>query len=390
MHARHMLPRCNCSSPLVSVGRHQHSAAMFKKRRTREEARLQAQLADLRTSITADVLGQVRDMLSLRPIAPNGQPNLSELSMAIHNIPAAHLSLKFFGYELARSLAADLPVRETRERHVGLATKLSTQADMATDWVEHWCGKLQVPRVMHRKIWELAYVLQAFAENGHLAPGARGLGFGCGQEPIASYLASRGVAVTVTDLDADRAQAEGWADTGQHAASLEKAFHPHLVDRETFDRLVSHRVADMNAIPTELRGYDFCWSVCALEHLGSIAEGMRFIEASLETLRRGGVAVHTTEFNVNPDGPTIDNWPTVLFQRRHFEELAERLRAAGHDVAPSNWDLGDGPMDRFIDLPPWGHDLPAAYAKWHGEGAHLKLGLDGFVSTCVGIVVRKG
>jgi SAM-dependent methyltransferase len=362
---------------------------MFKKRRTREEARLQAQLADLRTSITADLLGQMRDMLSLQPVSPTGQPKLSELAMAVHDLPAAHLSLKFFGYELARSLAAGLPVRETAERHVGLASKLSTQADMATDWVEHWCRELQVARIFHRKLWELAYVLQAFAENGHLVAGARGLGFGCGEEPIASYLASRGVAVTVTDLDADRAQAAGWADTGQHAASLEKAFHPHLVERESFDHLVTHRIADMNAIPTELRGYDFCWSVCALEHLGSIAQGMRFIEASLETLRPGGVAVHTTEFNINSDGATIDNWPTVLFQRRHFEELAVRLRAAGHDVAPFDWDLGDGPMDRFIDLPPWGHDLPAEFAKWHGEGAHLKLGLDGFVSTCVGIVIRK-
>lgn len=84
------------------------------------------------------------------------------------------------------------------------------------------------------------------------------------------------------------------------------------------------------------------------------------------------------ELNIDPQGPTIDNWPTVLFQRRHLLELAERLRAKGHHVAELNFDIGDKPLDRFIDLPPWGHDLPPEFAAWHGVGAHLKVGTDGF------------
>ena len=172
-----------------------------------------------------------------------------------------------------------------------------------------------MPLILHRKLWELAYLLQALHENGLIAEGRRGLVFGAGEEPIPSYLAARGVAVTVTDLARDAAMASGWATTGQHVASLDQAFQAHLVDRATFDRLVDFRVADMNAIPADLTGYDFCWSICALEHLGSIEKGLAFIENALATLKPGGVAVHTTEFNVDPRGPTNDHWPTVLFKR---------------------------------------------------------------------------
>ena len=344
----------------------------------------------LRTSIRDEVLEQVRTLISLQPVNEASQPNLSALSVALKNIDMANLNIKFFGYDLARRLAADLPVRQdTSARHVGLQSKASTQVDMEGDWVAHWCGQLLTPVVFHRKMWELSYVLQAIYENGHMREGARGLGFGCGQEPIPSYLASKGVRVTVTDLASDEARAAGWAASHQHATSLDQAFQSHMLSREAFDRLVDLRFVDMTAIPDDLTDYDFCWSVCALEHLGSIAKGLDCVENSLATVRPGGLSVHTTEFNISPGDATIDNWPTVLFQRRHFSALAERLRSLGHHVAELNFDIGDRPLDRFIDLPPWGHDLPAEYGHWHGHGAHLKLGIDGFPSTCFGLLVRK-
>jgi hypothetical protein len=157
----------------------------------------------------------------------------------------------------------------------------------------------------------------------------------------------------------------------------------------TFDRHVVLEYVDMNDIPDTLTGYDFCWSICALEHLGSIAQGLDFIENSLSTLRPGGLAVHTTEFNIRPDGPTIDNWPTVAFQRRHMEKIRQRLEAAGHRVAPFDFTLGDGPLDKFVDLPPWSHDLPPEMNEWLGEPSHLKLGFDGIVATCIGIIITK-
>ena len=318
------------------------------------------------------------------------QPNLNDLNQILATVSPLALNIKQMGYELARQLAAALPPpAETGPSAFVPPCKLSTQADIESDWVAHWCRALAIPVVFHRKIWELAYLLQALHAGGVMREGARGLGFGCGQEPIPSLLAARGVDITVTDLPPDEAAGRGWIETGQHAAHLDAAFHPHLVDRAAFDRHVSLRYVDMNAVPDDLAGFDFCWSVCALEHLGSIEQGLAFIERSVDTLRPGGIAVHTTEFNIRADGPTIDNWPTVLFQRHHLEELAARLAARGHEVAPFDFDLGAKPLDRFIDLPPFPHNLPAEFQTWLGSPMHLKVAVDGFVSTCVGLTIHR-
>lgn len=322
----------------------------------------------------------------------DSQPNLNPLLHKIKSIDALALSVKYFGYELARALAEALPKGVAQPpRHVGLKSKPSTQADIESDWVATWCSALKIPVVFHRKIWELCYVLQALHENGCLAPGSKGIGFGCGQEPMPSYFASRQMQVLVTDINPNDAGSKGWVSSAQHTTEVEKAFKPYLVDRENFIKNCSHRYVDMNNIPADLVGFDFCWSICALEHLGSIDNGLRFIENSLAALKPGGTAVHTTEFNFLNNEETIDNWPTVLFQRRHFEGIALKLTEAGHKVAVLDFDVGSKPLDRFIDTPPWAHDQTDDVSKaWGKNSAHIKLSIDGFVSTCFGIIIQKG
>ena len=281
-----------------------------------------------------------------------GQPNINPVTLATWGIDSLSLNVKAMGYSLARSLAAALPPAvSSGARRVGLESKLSTQADVESDWFAHWCSELKIPFLYHRKLWELAYALQALFDHGMLDPGRRGLGFGSGTEPFASYFASRGVDVLITDLPQNDARAKAWSATNQHA-SIEKAYHGHLTSRQAFDRHVSYRDVDMNVIPDDLRNFDFCWSLCAFEHLGTIRRGLDFVENALDVLRPGGVAVHTTEFNVNPLGPTTDNWATVLFQQQHIVKLAAALEAKGHKVARLNFDKGDRPLDYFIDVPP--------------------------------------
>jgi SAM-dependent methyltransferase len=326
----------------------------------------------------------------LAPLNPRSQPNLNELRAIANTITPLCLNIKQSGYALARRLAAALPCPEATEPcHVGLRSSLSTQAAIESDWVAHWCRELGIARVYHRKIWELCFALQAMHEAGVLREDARGLGFGCGTEALASYLAAQGVSVMVTDLAPELSASSGWMRTGQHATAAEQAFWPHLVDRATFDRLVRMRHVDMNEIPEDLTDFDFCWSICALEHLGSIELGLKFVENSLRTLKPGGLAVHTTEYNIRHDGPTIDNWPTVALQRRHLQDLARGLERAGHAVAPFDFDLGDGPLDGFVDLPPHVHELPDELARWLGAPAHLKVAFEGLVVTCAGLIVRK-
>jgi len=333
---------------------------------------------------------QLDELLKL--LGPNSQPNLTALTLRLRDLHNLALTVKFFGYELARELAEKLPPPQGQAPFaVGLQSKASTQADLESDWAAYWLAQLKVPRIFHRKLWEFAFVLQALWERDMIGLGRRGLGFGCGHEPIPSYLASRDVALTVTDIEPEQARSKGWINSDQHSTTIDSLYVPHLVDRETFERRVALRYVDMNAIPRELKEYDFCWSICALEHLGSIANGLSFIRNSLSTLRVGGVAIHTTEFNFLDDNQTIDNWPTVLFQRRHFTSLAAELRLEGHDVAELDFRVGDKPLDKFIDVPPFAHDLPQPIAsEWGRSAAHLKISIDGFASTCFGLIITKG
>ena len=97
-------------------------------------------------------------------------------------------------------------------------------------------------------------------------------------------------------------------------------------------RHVRYRAVDMNAIPDDLRDFDFTWSSCALEHLGSLDAGAAFVLRQMACLRPGGTAVHTTEYVVSSDTDTVEKGGTVLYRRRDIEALAEQLRAAGHEI----------------------------------------------------------
>ena len=301
------------------------------------------------------------------------------------------LNIKALGYQLARELGPRLTVVEPsgEPRPHGLGSKATTQADVESGWFAHWCRQLRIAPIYHRKLWEYAFVLQVLHEHDRLRPGLSGLGFGCGEEPIPSYLASRGVAVTVTDLGPEQSAGRGWVETGQHTTSIEKAWKPELVDRQRFDSLVRLVHVDMNRIPSALDGqHDFCWSICAMEHLGSIELGLRFVDESLRALRPGGIAIHTTEFNFLSELETVGEGPTVLFLRRHFEEIAHRLERSGHRVGRLDFDVGDGAIDRYIDVPPYAWDSYPCVSFATGQ-VHLKLALDGFPSTCFGIWVEK-
>ena len=304
--------------------------------------------------------------------------------------------VKVLATELARrryaeGLAGSGAAPPTGPTLIGLTSRVCRQADIEHAWLRHWCGRLAMAPLYHRKVWEDAFVLQALWEEDMLVPGRRGLGFAVGREALPAFLAGEGVSVVATDLDAGDARAREWMQGGQHAEGRDPLFQPHLVAPEAFAALVSHRAADMSAIPADLLrgGFDFIWSVCALEHLGTLEAGLDFVVAAMRCLRPGGVAVHTTEFNLDSAGGTIGRGPTVLFQRRHLERLAARLAAAGHALLPID-DAAEAAelFDRFVDLPPFPHEA-SALGPLHAA-PHLRLALEGYPVTSVGIVARAG
>ncbi len=241
----------------------------------------------------------------------------------------------------------------------------------------------------HRKLWEYGFILQMLWEAEMLRPGRQGLGFAVGTEILPAFLAAHGVEVLATDLPAGDARAMDWHSHQQHASSPEALFRPELVDRAAFDEHCLFQPLDMNAIPPALNGrFDFCWSACAMEHLGSVEHGLAFLEASLRCLKPGGIAVHTTELNLDSLNGGIDNWPTVLFGKAHFAQAAARLAAAGHQLLPICWETGSDILDLYVDVPPFPHQhgllLP------YPEVPHLRLAVDGFPATSIGIVIRAG
>jgi SAM-dependent methyltransferase len=304
-------------------------------------------------------------------------------------------NLKVLASEVARQryaagLAGHAAPLPALPRRLPVGSRICRQADIENDWLRPWCGRLRMVPMYHRKVWEDCFVLQALWEGGMLASGRRALGFAVGQEWLPAFFAGQGIEVLATDLDPGDTRARAWIDSGQHAPGSDPLFQPHLVAEEEFGRLVRHRAVDMTAIPEELKrgGFDFLWSVCSLEHLGTIERGEAFVLEAMRCLRPGGLAVHTTEYNLDPDGPTMERGATVLFQRRHLDRLAERLAAAGHRMLPLTGEEAMGEvLDRYVDLPPFPHD-PSPFGSF--DTPHLRMALEGYAVTSVGIVVRAG
>lgn len=227
----------------------------------------------------------------------------------------------------------------------------------------------------HRKMWEWLFICQTLAERGMLAPGRRGLGFGVGREPLVSLFAGLGCEIVATDLHSGDAEAAGWAASGQYSGGLDGLNEHGLCSAEAFAQRVSFRNVNMTQIPADLYGFDFTWSSCAFEHLGSLAAGASFVMDQMRCLRPGGVGVHTTELNVSSDDRTVEEGGVVLFRRRDLIDLSERLRRQGYRI---ELDLTEGTTaeDRHVDVPPF-------------TEVHLRTAVGEFVTTSVGLIVER-
>jgi hypothetical protein len=256
-------------------------------------------------------------------------------------------------------------------------SQMCTAAQFEEPDYDRWLATMHRPKHHHRKQWEYVWICRVLETMGMLREGARGLGFGCGIEPLPAVFASFGAFVTATDLAVNDRRAARWQETDQHMLSLDALADPAICPPDQFEARVELDAIDMNAIPATRVGYDFCWSSCSLEHLGSIDAGLTFIERSLDTLNPGGVAVHTTELNLTSDTRTIKHGGTVLFRRSDVEKFARRMTAAGHEVLPITWDQGDQPEDQFVDVAPYAADV------------HFKLALGQYVTTSFGLAICK-
>lgn len=259
---------------------------------------------------------------------------------------------------------------------IPLKSRLCSQAQFEEPWYGYWCVEFKDSPAWQRKQWEWCYIAQALHERGFLKPGSKGLGFGVGEEPLTGAFAARGCAVLATDLDGSDARSRVWAATHQHAGALAGLNARGICDQEQFAKLVAYRPADMNAIPPEFRNFDFVWSSCSLDHVGTLEKASQFILNSLDCLRPGGLAVHTTEFNISSNHQTITEGETVVFRQADIERLAQTLRRQGHHME-LDWTLGNGLADNCVDVFPYDNKVL------------LRLQLHQYVITSIGLIITK-
>jgi hypothetical protein len=271
-----------------------------------------------------------------------------------------------------------------------LASTVCRYEHFFSDWYERWAPRLKLntpdidpnakDSVVQRKAWEWCAIAQALEEREMLRPGRSGCGFAVGTEPLPSAFAERGVSILATDQPL-AGTANAWADSNQHAASLDALFKSDIIDAETFRKNVQFRPIDMRdlALPWPDK-FDFVWSSCSFEHLGSLELGMTFVLTAMELVKPGGVAVHTTEFNLSSNVETVEHGFNVIYRQQDLERLDTRLRRLS--CALSRLDLygGDHQYDIEFDYPPY---------FTHGR-QHVKLLLDNYVSTSVVLIIRKG
>jgi hypothetical protein len=294
----------------------------------------------------------------------------------------------------ARLAGPDIALPEEPE-WIGLRGCLCRQADLESAWLHHWCGAIGMVPFYHRKVWEAAFVAQAVWEDGLLSPGRRALGFAVGQEAMPSFLAARGMDVLATDLDPRDSRAARWAATGQHGTAptapspgATPGIPPGAPPGDLLASL-AFRPMDMARIPRDLHGrFDLVWSMCALEHLGSIRAGSDFILNAMRCLKPGGLAVHTTEFDLDADGPPLARGGTVLFQARDIEALQRCLNRAGHEMLPVDLDPGAGLLDQFVDQPPYGEAADRWPLSRLAETPHLRVLVNERIATSIGLIIR--
>ena len=258
-----------------------------------------------------------------------------------------------------------------------LVSSLCTAEMLESEAFRFWTAALKEKWSYHRKLWEYAYLCQALYERGMLGLDRRGLGFAVGRESLPALFASYGCAIVATDLAAEDPRASGWANSGEWARTLEELNRHGLCPPPLFRERVTFRPVDMNHIPSDLTEFDFTWSSCSFEHCGSLELGVAFLMRQMDCLRPGGVAVHTTEFNLSSNRGTVRRGRTVIYRRSDIEDVVRRFEALGHAVEPLDLTIGTHPLDWHVDERPYSHDR------------HLRKRQGRYATTSIGLIITK-
>jgi SAM-dependent methyltransferase len=244
-------------------------------------------------------------------------------------------------------------------------------------------GDLRELSRFHRKQWEFAMILLALRRCGVLRPDAVGLSMGAGKERLLYAVAHNVRRVVATDLydpgtEWDKART---ADPDRYI----KDDKPFPVDDAKLEGLCM----DMRSLSFEDATFDFCYSSCAIEHIGGREDFLKHLSEAHRVLKPGGVYALTTELHYGPE--TIEHPHNYYFSPGYLRDLV----AASDFSADPEIDAGIAHHRINYPLPPNLDSLcfegPDRLGnRLLGEAPHVQLLLGRHPFTSVSVVLRKG
>ena len=232
----------------------------------------------------------------------------------------------------------------------------------AADWfdpemVEIIQNELHETPYFHRKQWEFAMIFRALRQNGLLQPDKTGLSLGGGTERVLYAIARHVRQLIVTDLY--EANTSWDCARTDDPSQLIRENAPFPVDLQNIRAMRM----DMRQLDFADNSIDFCYSSCAVEHIGEYDDFLRHLNEVHRVLKPGGLYVFTTEFAF--DDETIHESHNYVFSETYLQRLIGECRLVSvaqpnaritPNIAnyplPGNvnelWDFGSGEINREL------------------------------------------
>lgn len=166
---------------------------------------------------------------------------------------------------------------------------------------------------LHRKQWEFAMIFLTLQKLSLLESDKKGLSLGGGNERVLYSIANHIKKLIVTDLYDDNTS---W-DCARTSDPNEfiKSAKPFPIDDE---KIEAFRM-DMRYLDFDDNTFDFCYSSCAIEHIGEDKDFIQHFNEVNRVLKKGGIYVLTTELQFGDK--TIRDQNNFIFSKDHIANL---------------------------------------------------------------------
>ncbi len=204
-------------------------------------------------------------------------------------------------------------------------SKLCDAADWFRPDVQEIIGNelREVPR-FHRKQWESAMIFLSLRESGKLNQDKLGLSMGGGKELIAYAIAPHVKQLVITDLY-ETTTSWDCAKTDDPDEFI-KQNKPFPVD----DAKLKALRMDMRELKFPDKTFDFCYSTCAVEHIGGRKDFLQHFNEVARVLKDDGVYVFTTEILYGDE--TIYDEHNYVFSLPLLRDLLAESNLAADEI----------------------------------------------------------